>query len=142
MKKLEELTINGKTFIVYELPVDFDDPCQGCYFFKNRLKSSSICGPGGDEYNHCSDWRNSGKLVVFKNVEIIIKGQEYALYYAFANSKYIQFRTLGTDGLFAVPHIPNIEAINQYALKHWSKTVPEMNSRELSRFIAIVKKWK
>jgi len=54
----------------------------------------------------------------------------------FAESKYTQFAYKGDRKK------PCYEVIKKYCREHWGKEIKDMTEPELSKYIAIVKKWK
>ena len=60
----------------------------------------------------------------------------WRLWFAFAESKYEEFRYRGN------PKKPYFKNIKEYCLNHWGKEIANMTKEELSEYIAIVTKWK
>jgi hypothetical protein len=60
----------------------------------------------------------------------------WRLWFLFAESKYTQFAYKGDRKK------PCYEVIKKYCREHWGKEIKDMTEPELSKYIAIVKKWK
>ena len=64
----------------------------------------------------------------------MMESMRWKLKFCFRDSKYEKYKNPDSSK-------PNIEEIDKYTLKHWGKTVNEMDKRELGKYISIVKNW-
>jgi hypothetical protein len=69
--------------------------------------------------------------------EEALRRMRWRLWFAFRDSKYMQFRIIVNGKLN-----PNYMKINEYCLRHWGKEIKDMGPKELNRRIALVLKWK
>ena len=60
----------------------------------------------------------------------------WRLWFLFAESKYTEFCYKGNK------KNPHYENIKKYCRERWGKEIKDMTDDELSKYIAIVKKWK
>lgn len=66
-----------------------------------------------------------------------IRRMRWRLWFAFRDSKYESFRKKVKGEVQ-----PDYETIKQYCLDHWKTEIKDMTESELTKYIAIVRKWK